>query len=68
LGHYKYGQQAVKAVDKAILDMPAMKDCKALEKAVAQRANTISDEYTLRSRQYDVNTDHGRTQGAWLTL
>jgi len=43
-----------------------MDTCAALKAAADEFATETLDEYRAAERKYDADTDHGRTQGAWL--
>ncbi|GGC67563.1 DUF922 domain-containing protein [Undibacterium terreum] len=65
LGHYDIGREAAAAVDKAILALPEMPDCKALEARVNELGHTILRQYLDKELRYDAVTLHGRLQSAW---
>ncbi len=65
-GHYAFARQAGREIDGEIAALPAMRSCKALETEANALGYRILDTYTTREKQYDRDTDHGRTQGAWL--
>lgn len=66
LGHYQFGKEAARAIDQALQGLPQMASCKALERVANRSAREILDSHTARERQYDIDTGHGKTQGAWL--
>jgi predicted secreted Zn-dependent protease len=66
LGHYTIGQEAAAAVDSRIAALPEMASCKFLDAAVGVAHLEIMREFDARSAAYDVETNHGKTQGAWL--
>lgn len=65
-GHYAFARQAGREIDGKIAALPAMRTCKVLEAEANGLGYRILDTYTTREKQYDRDTDHGRTQGAWL--
>ena len=67
LGHYQIGKEAARAIDLALQRLPQMASCKELERVANRSAREILDSHTARERQYDIDTGHGKTQGAWLT-
>ena len=67
LGHFRIGQAAAAEIDKALLQTPEYPTCAELQQQANQRANTVLQRYIEQERRYDRDTDHGRTQGAWLT-
>jgi len=66
LGHVSFGKQAALDIERAILNLPGMGNCTALENAANRLGNQILDDYRAREVQYDATTGHGRTQGARL--
>lgn len=66
LGHYDIGKKAAADIESGILAMPPMDTCAALKAAADELATETLDEYRAVERKYDADTDHGRTQGAWL--
>ena len=49
---------------RAALQAMSAGDCPALEARMRERFQQIVDSYSARDREYDRQTDHGRTQGA----
>ena len=66
LGHYEIARKAAADIESGILSMPQMHSCTALEAAANERGAETLDQYKAIERKYDVDTDHGRTQGAWI--
>ena len=66
LGHYQFGKEAARAIDQALQGLPQMASCRELERVANRSAREILDSHTARERQYDIDTGHGKTQGAWL--
>jgi len=66
LGHYEIGKKAAADIESGILAMAPMDTCAALKAAADELATETLDEYRAVERKYDADTDHGRTQGAWL--
>ncbi|MES2820504.1 MAG: DUF922 domain-containing protein [Pseudomonadota bacterium] len=66
LGHYAFGQEAAETIDAEMADMDALRSCKALEAAANELAQGILADYVKDEKRYDIDTDHGRTQGARL--
>ena len=66
LGHYKIALQAAQAIDDELRAHAGMSNCQAL----ANYANTCAERtltrFNEKGRQYDRDTDYGRTQGAWI--
>jgi predicted secreted Zn-dependent protease len=66
LGHYDIGKQAADVIDSGIASLPEMSSCKELETAANDLGYQTLDEYKAKEKQYDADTGHGKTQGAWL--
>lgn len=66
LGHYDISKEAAVIIDKGILALPEMSSCKELESTANALGYQTLDEYRAREKEYDVETAHGKTQGAWL--
>ncbi|MFV9683479.1 DUF922 domain-containing protein [Pseudomonas sp. NY15367] len=67
LGHYRIGQAAAAEIDAALLTTPEYPSCAELQQQANRRANAVLQQHVERERNYDRETGHGRTQGAWLT-
>jgi len=65
-GHYDIARRAAREIDQALLAMPVMSDCTALEDHANARGYELLEQYNEINRQYDASTQHGKTQGAWL--
>ena len=50
----------------ALLQTPEYPSCAELQQQANQRANAILRRHAEQERQYDQQTGHGRSQGAWL--
>lgn len=66
LGHFAIGKEAAVAVDRKLRALPVMPSCEALESTARDLGARILGEYEAKGNRYDVETGHGRTQGAWL--
>ena len=66
LGHYNLGKEAGEKIDQYISELPEMPTCKILEKTANDFGYQTLDEYRAIEKQYDADTQHGKTQGAWL--
>jgi predicted secreted Zn-dependent protease len=66
MGHYEIARRAAADIESGILSMPQMNTCAALQAAANERGTETLDQYKAIERKYDVDTDHGRKQGAWL--
>lgn len=66
-GHYKFGTDAAHEIDRRISALPTMASCSTLESEANRIGHQILEDYQARERAYDIDTQHGRTQGAWLS-
>ena len=66
LGHYAISKEAGSKIDEYITSLPEMPSCKILEKTANEFSYQTLDEYRAKEKQYDADTEHGKTQGAWL--
>ena len=67
LGHFELAKDAAERIDTAIRTLPAMASCKLLESAANALGNRILEGVQRKEKQYDADTQHGKTQGAWLS-
>lgn len=65
-GHYDIARRAARDIDQSLLAMPGMNDCKTLDIHANAKGYELLERYNELSRQYDKDTRHGRTQGAFL--
>ncbi|MEP7157671.1 MAG: DUF922 domain-containing protein [Betaproteobacteria bacterium] len=68
LGHFDIGREAAGAIDRALTSLPPMSSCAELEKSANSAASQLLEAHQARERRYDINTEHGRTQGARYEL
>ena len=66
LGHFAFAQQAASEIDSGILGLPEHPSCESLESAANALGKRIVAQAADDERAYDRETEHGRTQGAWL--
>ncbi|MBS1199046.1 MAG: hypothetical protein H6R18_2831 [Proteobacteria bacterium] len=66
MGHYHIAREAAEGIDAYLKSLPSFSDCSALERQANQGAYKILDNGKQRGRQYDIDTGHGKTQGAYL--
>ncbi|GBG02494.1 hypothetical protein AZSI13_18210 [Azospira sp. I13] len=66
LGHVQVGRNAARRIDQAIQNLPTMSSCELLSATANQRGSALIEEAKREELQYDQETGHGRTQGAWL--
>ncbi|ASQ46790.1 DUF922 domain-containing Zn-dependent protease [Legionella clemsonensis] len=62
--HEINGINAAKAIEYALLKIPAMPNCKALKEKIDETAKAILNQHHLWDQQYDSETLHGKNQGA----
>lgn len=65
-GHREHGHLAALEIDRRIAQLPEMSSCTLLEATANQTGRQVLDDYAAQDRQYDAETQHGKTQGAWL--
>jgi len=65
-GHCQIGKNAAATIDRKILSLPEMSDCDDLGVAGNDIGNQTLKEYEEKVKQYDADTEYGRSQGAWL--
>ena len=63
-GHKKIAEQAATAVRDAIVSLGAQLNCDVLREELGRVARQAVNQSRQRDRQYDAETEHGRTQGA----
>lgn len=68
LGHYRISQEAARTIDAELHGLPGLTDCRLLESLANSTARRTLKRFNEESRQYDRDTGHGRTQGAWLNI
>lgn len=64
LGHARIARAAAAEIDRAILDLPEMASCTALEAAANRVAYALLADATRAQNAYDRATEHGRLEGA----
>ena len=65
-GHLDFGVLAANHIENLLLDKTIMDHCDDLGEASNARANDIIARYATADDEYDEDTDHGRTQGAYI--
>ena len=63
-GHKAIGTNAAAEIRDAGLKLPSAPGCSELARSVDKMTGEILERYRQREREYDRDTDHGRTQGA----
>jgi predicted secreted Zn-dependent protease len=65
-GHAQHGEDAARAVEKALLALPGGASCEAVDAEAAAVTNRIIDSYQALDVEYDRVTQHGIVQGTTL--
>jgi predicted secreted Zn-dependent protease len=66
LGHHRIGKEAAHAIDAALHEVRAARNCDALKSVAHAAARRTLDYFVDKNQQYDRETEHGRRQGASL--
>jgi len=66
LGHYKIAEQAAQAIEYKLHAVKRMRNCSTLQTYADKSARRTLEYFNEKNRQYDRETNHGKTQGAWL--
>ena len=66
LGHVEIARKAAAAIDAGILSLPQSNSCAAVEADANDYGHRELGSANQRDIEYDRDTDHGRTQGAWI--
>jgi predicted secreted Zn-dependent protease len=67
LGHYEIGREAARELEKEFYALPPARNCAELQSAARDEGARLLPKYEAMGNAYDVQTQHGKTQGAWLT-
>jgi predicted secreted Zn-dependent protease len=65
-GHIRFAREAAEEVQRKLDAMPGYATAPEAHRAAQTLVNEVIDEFRLREREYDRQTRHGRTQGAFL--
>jgi predicted secreted Zn-dependent protease len=65
-GHVDIAREAAREIDRRIQKMPSMASCHDLEAAANALGHRLLGEARQRGQDYDLQTGHGKTQGAVL--
>jgi predicted secreted Zn-dependent protease len=65
-GHGRIATEAARSIEAAVATLEPSATCDRLEREAEATAMEKVERYRLRERQYDEETNHGRTQGARL--
>jgi predicted secreted Zn-dependent protease len=66
LGHYEIGREAARQLEKQLYALAPARSCAALMSAARKEGARLLPKYEAMGDAYDAQTQHGRTQGAWL--
>jgi predicted secreted Zn-dependent protease len=53
-------------IDDDLIHLPGMNSCPELEAFADAQSQLSLERLKEQSRQYDLETGHGRTQGVWV--
>jgi len=67
LGHYEIGREAARQLEKQFYALPPAGNCGDLQSEARDAGAKLLPKYEEMGDAYDAQTQHGRTQGAWLT-
>lgn len=67
-GHAELAKNIANKIDKRLLSIGPKSDCNILEKSANNLAYKLMAELKEANKNYDINTNHGETQKAWLYL
>ena len=65
-GHVDIARRSATEIDRAILGLPDMENCKVLEDAANDAGRRGLEYHREKDRLYDKWTEHGKSQGTWL--
>ena len=67
LGHYEIGREAAHELEKEFYALPSASTCADLQSKARDQGARLLPRYEEMGDEYDRQTQHGKTQGAWLT-
>jgi predicted secreted Zn-dependent protease len=67
LGHYEIGREAARDLEKQFYNLRLANSCGELQSAAREAGARLLLRYEAMGDAYDLHTEHGKTQGAWLT-
>ena len=67
LGHYEIGREAAHELERQFYDLRPAHSCSELQKEAREAGARLLPVYEAMGDTYDLQTQHGITQGAWLT-
>jgi predicted secreted Zn-dependent protease len=66
LGHFEIGREAARQLEKQLYALAPARSCSELQSAARHEGARLLPKYEAMGDAYDRQTQHGRTQGAWL--
>lgn len=66
LGHYEIGREAARQLEKKFYALAPARSCGELQSAARDEGARLLPKFEAMGDAYDVQTEHGKTQGAWL--
>ena len=66
-GHFKFATDAAHEIEQKIQSLPTMENCAALELEANRVGYEILETFKVSEKTYDRDTEHGKSQGAWLS-
>jgi predicted secreted Zn-dependent protease len=66
LGHYEIGREAARELEKQFYALKPARNCGDLQAAAREAGARLLPKYEAMGDEYDLQTGHGRTQGAWI--
>ena len=67
LGHFEIGREAARELEREFYALPPARHCNELQAEARQAGARLVSKYEALGDTYDLQTGHGRTQGAWLS-
>lgn len=67
MGHFEIGREAARKLEESFHALAAARSCSELQSAARDAGARMLPKYEAMGAAYDLHTQHGRTQGAWLT-
>jgi predicted secreted Zn-dependent protease len=66
LGHYEIGREAARQLEKEFYALSPARSCGELQTAARVAGARLLPKYEAMGDAYDLQTEHGKTQGAWI--
>lgn len=65
-GHGMLAKDAMYEIDRKLQSIGSKANCNKLEESANELAYKLMEKLKKASKQYDIKTNHGETQNAWL--